>query len=302
VTTVSKRQRRKAPLPLTPYIFVAPYLVFLLAFGVLPAAYALIISFFKTTSASGDVFVGLGNYIRVLNDYRMWPSVVNVATFLVLWLPAMLIGVTLLALLLHARPGRFSSAMRLIYYLPGAVSGAAAVLLWLFMLDPNVSPFAVFLKARGFTTLSDALSGPNLAVAIAIMAFTAGAGSWIVVLYGALTSIPSEVLEAATVDGCTPVQLALNIKLPMVSRNLVFMIILSFAGGFQLLIEPQLVNQITQGSVNSKTWSINQIAYSYAFDLSNFGAAAAISTCLLLVSLMVALWIIYKTDFYRVDS
>ena len=284
-----------------PYAFVLPYLLLLLAFGVFPILYALGLSFFET-GGQANHFAGLANYRKVLGDYRLGQSVLNVMSYIGLWLPAMALGVTGLALLLHARPGRLSSALRLVYYLPGAVSGTAAVLLWLFMLEPQISPFGPLLRVLGFTQGYDVLAARNLPVVFAVMAFFASAGGWIVVLYGALTSIPGEVLEAARIDGCTDMQLATRIKLPMVSKNAVFMLVLSFAAGFQLFVEPALVNKTTLGAVASGDWAINQIAYSYAFTRLDFGGSSALSTLLLLVGLIVALWLVFRTDFYRVDT
>ena len=91
--------------------------------------------------------------------------------------------------------------MRLIYFLPGAVSGSAAVLLWYFMLDPQLSPFGGVLKAMGWQNSNDVFTGSHLAPIFALVAFTTGVGSWVVIMFGALQAIPVDVLEAARMGG-----------------------------------------------------------------------------------------------------
>ena len=123
----------------TGWVFAAPYVLLLVAFGLIPAGYALSESL-HTLAKPGSL--SLGNWELIVNDFRFWPAVQNVGIFMIIWIPIMVVGTMLLALLLHEKVGRLSGAMRLIYFLPGAVTGSAAVLLWYFMLSPQLSPFA----------------------------------------------------------------------------------------------------------------------------------------------------------------
>lgn len=278
------------------YLFAAPYLLLLLAFGVGPTIYAFYISLFNTRTAA---FSGLANYSSVFRDFRFLPAVEHVALYMVVWLPMMVVGVVAVALLLHARPGRFSSTMRLIYYLPSAITGSANVLLWLFILDPSLGPFKWVLQLFGWNYSSDALLPSHLAYIYAVMAFTLGCGSWIVIMFGALQNISVDVLEAATVDGCHAGQLAWHIKIPMMRKYTTYMLIMSLAGGVQLFVEPQLVYSL--GGAGSPWWSVNQLAYYLGFNQSNLGAAAALSVLLLIVSLVAALAVVFGTGFFSTE-
>jgi multiple sugar transport system permease protein len=295
----SDQRRARGHVPWHAYAFVAPYALFLLAFGLGPALYAVWLSVTDTT-APGVRITGLANYSTVWNDFRSSASVMDVLDYMAYCLPTLIILVLFLALMLHAHPGRFSSSMRMIYYLPGAVTGAAGALVWVFMLSPDLSPFSWLLQALGLSTRDQILTN-YLPQAIAIMVLMAAVGGWVVIMYGGLNSISVEMLEAATVDGCNRIQLALFIKLPSLARYIVFIFILSFAGGTQLFVEPQVLWGATQQQV-SPTWSINQLAYSYAFNDDNFGKSAAISVGLLAVGLVAALLVIFKTTFYRIDA
>jgi multiple sugar transport system permease protein len=202
------------------YAFVSGYVLLALAFGVFPTIYALRMSF---TSSEGT-FSGVDNFQRVIDDFRFWPAVQHVAAFVVIWLVGLLIFVTILALLVHQIGTRWlSSGVRFVYYIPGALAGASAVVLWLFVLDPTVSPVSGVLHAFGFDSFVETISPGNLPVIFAVMAFWTGAGGWIVVMYGALNSIPTEVLEAARIDGAGVVRTALHIQLPMLRKWISYM-------------------------------------------------------------------------------
>ena len=124
----------------------------------------------------------------------------------------------------------------------------------------------------------------------ALIAFWTGAGGWILVIHGALTNIPGDVLEAAQLDGASPLQTALRIKLPLIKKWIVYMLIVSFAGGTQLFAEPALISQASRSLVGGfgGSWSPNQLATSLAFESGNFNYAAAISIDLLVIALVCA--------------
>ena len=183
--------------------------------------------------------------------------------------------------------------------MPGALAGAASVLVWLFMLDPTLSPWHFLLRALGYTQIDLVLLPSHLPFIFAIMAFWTGAGGWIVVMYGALNNIPDELLEAARLDGANAFQSAVRIKLPLIKKWVAYMLILSFAGGTQLFVEPQLVGQATAGLV-SNTWSPNQLAYYMAFINDNFNEAAAISVILLVLGLIGAALLVWRTKLFEI--
>ena len=248
----------------------------------------------------GTGSLGFANYQRVLADFRFWPAVTHVSVFLGIWLPVMVVGVLVFALMLHSRVSYFGTAMRLVYFLPGAVTGSAAVLLWYCMLEPSLSPFAPALKAMGFRTGAEMFQDRHLAVMFALMAFTTGVGQWIVIMYGALQNIPHDVLEAAALDGCGPIRTAVLIKLPLISKYVLYMLILSLAGGLQLFVEPQLIHGITH-TAGSPWWSLNQFGYALAFQNGDFGSAAVVSLVLLILAAGAGLLLILRTDFFSTE-
>jgi len=284
------------------HLFVLPYVLFLLIFGVAPGLYALVISFADFRDGTPHLFeAGLRNYVTAFTDFRFLPAFRNVLLFLLVSLPSGVIGVVALALLLHARPGRLATALRTIYFVPGAVAGPTAVILAIFMFDPNVSPFRFLLRPLGYEHVIDVITSGHLPLIFTLMGFFAGAGGWIAIFYGALNNISQEVLEAATIDGCSAWQLALFIKRPLIGSYIVYMLILTFAGNVQLFAEPQLISASGAAPIDAN-WAPNQLGYTFAFGLGNFGASAAISLVMLLIGLIGAVLVIVATDFYRTEA
>ncbi len=279
------------------YLLIAPYVLLLVAVGIYPVGYALRLSL---TSLSGQ-FSGVTNFVKSWQDPEFLPAFEHVGIFLAIWLGAMVVFVVGLSLILHSLDRRISAGFRFMFYLPAALAGSASVMLWMFMLQPGVSPFTFVLHALGFHTLGDSLSSGNLPVVFALIAFWSGAGAWIVVMYGALATIPPGVLEAARLDGAGPWRVAVRIKLPLIKRWVAYMLIGAFAAGTQLFAEPQLVSEATGGILN-QTWSPNQLAYYLSFQLDNFNYSAAIAIDLLAIALISAAVILRRTGLFKVGE
>ncbi|MEU7786228.1 sugar ABC transporter permease [Amycolatopsis sp. NPDC049159] len=279
------------------HLFVAAYVVLLIAFGVVPTVYAV---YFAFTDA-GDEFAGVANFVEAASDFRYLAAVGHVALYLVLWLVSLVVFVVALALLLHRLgAAAVSRALRFLYYIPGALAGAASVMVWLFLLDPAVSPVSALLRAFGFDTFGQVVAPEHLPVLFTLIAFWTGAGGWIVVLYGALNTISPELLEAARIDGAGAWQTAWRIQIPLLRKWIVYMVILAFAGGTQLFVEPQLLSQASVG-VAGRDYSLNQLSYDFAFQNDNVNTAAAISVELLVVGLVVAGVFVARSGFFDAD-
>jgi multiple sugar transport system permease protein len=279
------------------YAFVAPYVVLLLAFGVVPTGYAI---YFSVTDA-GDHFAGLANFTAAAADFRFVPAIAHVALYLVIWLSALVVLVVGLALLLHQVTARTASvSLRFLYYIPGALAGAASAMVWLFMLDPAVSPVGFLLRALGLDTFGQVIAPGHLPVLLALIAFWTGAGGWIVVMYGALNNISPDVLEAARIDGASRWGIARHIQIPLLRKWIVYMVILAFAAGAQLFVEPQLLSQASNG-VAGRDYSLNQLSYDFAFQNNNVGTAAAVSVELLVLGLVVAGVFVARSGFFDAD-
>ena len=135
-----------------------------------------------------------------------------------------------------------------------------------------------------------------------IMGFFSGAGLWIAIHYGALQGISHEVLESATIDGACAWQIARYVKIPLIRPYIFYQFILILAANIQLFVEPQLLAaQWVQANVPQQ-WSPNQLAYTFAFGLGNFGASAVLSLVMLIAGWVAAYVVIRATGFFRFDD
>jgi multiple sugar transport system permease protein len=300
----SRRRQARWRRHLTSYAFVLPYVVTMILFGLGPGLYALLISFADFSTGVPRYFAaGFRNYLAVFKDYRFGFTITNITSFLIISVLMGIALVVMLALLLHMRPGRLSSVLRTIYFMGGAVTGPVLVLVFIIMFNPLLSPFGPILRASGLNSFDDIVTPKALPILFTIIGFFSGAGMWIAIQYGALEGIPVELLEAAKIDGCDAWQQLLYIKLPLIRPYIIYQFILIFAGNVQLFVEPQLMGNQTyvQGNV-PHVWSPNQLAYFFAFEMGNFGAAAALSLLMLLIGLVASYLIIRWTGFFSIEA
>lgn len=279
------------------YVFCSGYVLLLLVFGVLPMVYALYLSFTK----SGQ-FVGLDNYVKAVGDFRFLPAVQHVAAFLVIWVVTLTVLVTLLALIVHAVRVRWlSSTTRFLFFIPGAFAGAASVMLWLFLLNPSVSPVAFVLNWFGYTNFVQAIDLNNLPLIFTVIAFWTGAGAWIIIMYAALHNISNEIMEAARCDGASAIKTAWYIQLPLIRKWIAYMAVISVAVGTQLFAEPKILAQASRNQI-PKHYSLNQLAYVTAFGpQADFNSSAAISMMLLVVAAGLAAFFVFRGGLFDRD-
>lgn len=273
---------------------LAPYLFLLIAFGLVPLIMAIReVPDVSLTNQDG----GWDAFLIVIRDFRFSEAAKHVLGFMAIFVPLMIIIVIAMALMLDVKTTRWSKYLRMAYIVPASISGAVAVLVWWAILEPTLSPIKSILNFFGIKSATQVWQTNNLVYILAVMAFFSLAGNWILIQYGSLQSISSEIIEAARVDGCSAFQLALRIKLPLIRKYVIYMAVLVFAGGLQIFVEPQLLTtSVYQGIANA--WSFDQLSYELAFKSGDFGGASALSLLLLAPSLVGALVVIFKTDMF----
>lgn len=281
------------------WVLMAPYAVLFLVAAAIPIAYALYISLQKPATLVNPQsgFGGLDAFVTAVTDYRFMDTFVNIFTVMIIWLPLMILGIVGLALLVHASPGRFGGAMRFIYFIPGALAGIANFVLWVYLLNPTQSPIAFLWRGAGLDTLKEITTTENLPWILTAMLFFQGVGTWIVVVNGGLNGIPDDIFEAAALDGANAWQMAWRIKLPLIRPWIGYAALMNLAYGFQLFLEPYLLRQISAGSVDAE-WAPTQLGYAFAFTNRNFPAAAAMSIILLVITLAIGIFIVFKSGLF----
>ncbi|MFD7654816.1 carbohydrate ABC transporter permease [Actinosynnema sp. NPDC059797] len=265
-----------------PYAFVAPAVVlFALAF-LLPIGYTVYLSLFRVEvkglglgrGSRSEVFAGLDNYVRAFTDAELGAGVVRVLVYGGILVPTMLGLALVFALLLDEERVRARGFARIAIFLPYAIPGVIATLLWGFLYLPATSPLNQALRGLAAPEV-DFLSPTGIYFALANIAVWGGVGYNMVVLYTALRAIPRDLYEAARVDGCTPLQVALRVKVPMLAPALVLTTLFSVIATLQVFAEPTTLAPLTNSL--SRTWTPLMKVYQDAFARGDVHSAAATS-------------------------
>ena len=268
------------------YLFVAPFFLVFLAMLVVPLFYSGYLSLFREQLIGGTVFTGAGNYDRALHDATFISGVLRMARFLVIQVPIMLGLALLFALALDSGRLRFQRFIRLSIFVPYAVPGVIAALMWGYLYGRNFGPFAQGARALGFPA-PPFLTNEWMLGSIMNIVTWSFVGYNMIILYAALRSIPTELYEAARVDGAGEFRVAWSIKIPAIRPALLLTAIFSVIGTFQLFNEPNLLQTIAP-NVIGRGYTPNLYAYNLAFVAREINYAAAIAFLLGIVIMIVS--------------
>ncbi len=267
----------------TPYLFILPFGVLFLLFFILPIFYAIYQSLFRSMhsglglGAATISFNGIGNYVDVFHDLNFYVGIGRVLLYGIVQVPVMLILALIMALLLDSAVVRWKNFFRVAIFVPYAIPGIIAALLWGFLYNPALSPFNTISQALGGHGVDFFGSGIVL-WSIANIATWAWTGYNMLIIFAALQAIPSEIYESARIDGASGLNIAWNIKVPLVAPALVLTAIFSIIGTLQLFNEPQVLSFVTP-NINS-SYTPNFYAYNVAFTNNNYYYAAALAVVL----------------------
>jgi len=269
-------------------VFVAPHMVVLGLFMLVPTVYAIYTSLFTSRLIGGEHFSGLANYATVLRSGVFWGGVWRVLIFAVIQVPVTLALAYAFAALFEAGLIPGARFFRTLFFLPFAVPAVVAALMWSFLLQPGFGPYAKALDAlgiHGVNFFSGALITPTI-VLVVIWEWT---GYNMTVLFTSLTSVPKEVTEAALMDGASFWRVATRIKLPMVWPSIVMLMFLNGVGALQLFTEPSILATFQPQAV-SFGFTPSLFVYHTAVGSGqyNLGAAAAVILAVLIGLISVA--------------
>lgn len=280
----ARRKAKKVRLPLV--IFLAPFVIFFVAFFVLPICYAVWDSLFALqTSGLGfgapeRVFVFLDNYAKALGTPSFMESIGRVILFAIIEVPLMIGGALVLALLLESGKAWFPRVFRVIYFMPYGVPGVIASLLWGFLYIPTTSPVLQGLSNIGIDLVP--LGPDSVLFAIANIALWGFAGYNMLILIASLQSIPAELYEAARIDGASQWHIIRNIQIPLLRPTIIMVTVFTIIGTLQLFVEPLVLKPLTT-AINSD-FTPNLAAYNQAFSQSDPNLAAAMAVIVAIIA------------------
>ncbi len=267
------------------WAFVAPALVALGLFFFLPVVAALLLSFsdFDIYSLS-DIrnlrFVGLDNYITLLQTALFWKALGNTLYFVILGVPLSIALSLGAALLINSKIARFKGLFRTLYFAPVVTTLVAVAVIWRYLLHTKYGLINWGLSGVGLDPV-DWLGDPNWAMpAIVIFAVWKNFGYNMIILLAGLQTIPEELYEAAKIDGAGRFALFRYVTLPTLAPVMLVVSILTMAGYFQLFAEPYVM---TQGGPVESTVSVLYFMFEQGFKWWNLGFATSVAFVLFLI-------------------
>jgi len=268
------------------YLFMAPFLVVFAAMIIVPLVYAAYLSFFRTQLIGGTAFVGLANFARALTDEKFLTGVLRMAKFFIIQVPIELGIALVLALLLDSGRLHLKKFVRIAVFMPYAVPAVIAALMWGYLYGPMFGPFAQLARFFGRQPINFLSDGTMLYSIMNIVTW-----SWVgynmMIIYSALRTVPTELYEAARIDGASEFRIATSIKIPAVRPALILTVIFSIIGTFQLFNEPNILGKVAP-TVIGTAYTPNIYAYNLAFNGKDFNYAAAIAFILGFVIMIVS--------------
>jgi multiple sugar transport system permease protein len=273
------------------WAFVAPALVLILVFFVVPVVASLLLSLtdfdiYAVASRENLRLVGVENYRRLLHDPLFWVALRNTALFVVVAGP-LSIGLSLVtALLVSNRAVRLRALFRTMFFLPVVTTLVAVAVVWRYIYHPRFGLLNYALGAVGIGPI-DWLGDPRFAMpAIILMAVWKNFGFNMVIFVAGLQSIPERLYEAARVDGAGSGAQFRWVTVPLLAPTFLFVLVITMIGYFQLFAEPYVM---TQGGPSHATLSLVMLMYLQGFRWWTMGYAAALAFVLFAIILVLTL-------------
>ena len=267
------------------WLFVAPAMLAIAVFFVVPVAAALAMSFtdfdiYALADLRNLRFIGLTNYLNLLQTPLFWQALLNTLFFVVVGVP-LSIGASLgAALLLHSKLARFKGFYRTALFAPVVTTLVAVAVVWRYLLHTRYGLVNYALTGLGLPSV-DWLGDPTWAMpAIMLMSVWKNFGYNMVILLAGLQAIPEDLYEAARLDGARRWALLRHITLPSLAPMLLVVSILTMAGHFQLFAEPYVM---TQGGPAQRTVTVLYFMYEEGFKWWSLGSASAVAFVLFLI-------------------
>lgn len=254
-----------------------------------PALYAFNISLRDWSMLSLErPFIGLQNYISLLDDQVFWQAMKNTFTYAILGVPLQIIIGLGVALMLNAIK-RAVPFFRTLYFMPYVTSVVAIAWVWRFMYQPNIGVVNRILMNLGFDQINF-LRDPNGSLfAILAMVVWHGVGFQIVLFLSGLQMIPEMYYEAAKIDGANSCQIFTKITLPLLNPTIVFVVIMSSIRYLQMFAEVQNMSNEGLGGPLNSTITVVLHMYRTAFHRFDMGRASAMTVVLFVIVLIITL-------------
>ncbi|MBD0378538.1 carbohydrate ABC transporter permease [Paenibacillus sedimenti] len=286
------------------YFFIAPYLLLLVVFSLAPTLFTLWISFTKWNYFNDMTWVGLDNYIQVLKGKMFYKSLLNTLRIILLALPACIITALGIAYMLEVQFKKFAKTFKAISFLPYVTTPVAVGVLFGLLFDYQTGFINIFLQKLGLAKEPIYwMANPNYVVLIvALIVFWKNLGYFMLLYFAGLKSVPTEMYEAADIDGANTWHKFRYVALPIIKPITVFIVITSIIWGLQIFDEPSLLvvgtdNNLsiasTLGGPEKSVYTLVSYVYEEGFILFRTGTASAVAYLMTIVIIVLS-WVGFK--------
>ncbi len=270
---------------LTGYLFIAPAFLGLLVFMLIPTVAAFALSFCDWNLANSPVPVGLENYRKVFSDPLFWNAVKTTLQYMIYHIPASLILAFIMALVMKKKM-KGSGIFRAAYILPWIITPVIVGFVWKWLLDPTFGVLNYFCKTVGLD-LSSLVNAEWFPMAsIAIINMWVYCGYHMMIFSAGLGNIPVTLYEAAMIDGANALQKTWKITLPLMRPTIMFSMITSVIGSFQIF---DLIFGMYQGGPGDSTRVYYYYIYNNAFQYFKMGYACTMAVILFIILVVITL-------------
>ena len=274
--------------------YIAPAMIVLIMLLIVPLAYTLYCSLFNLDYLVKGDFVGFGNYLRLLKDTRISHSLwLTFEITIVSTALSVLIGL-LLALWVDKEHGIIAYLIEMFGLIPWVISMMVAALLWRWLFNGDLGLFNMILKALGQSPIYVVENQTSAVIALIFVLTWRLVGYAMIMILAGLKSLDPTLIEAAKVDGATPLQLLWHIKLPLIKTQMLLSTIVLTVSNFTNNTVPKV---LTSGGPNDATNVITLFQYNLGFRYYQFGTSAALSMIIMLITSLIIILYIKVSDY-----
>jgi ABC-type sugar transport system permease subunit len=276
-------------------IFLSPWIIGFLAFTLVPMVATFLFTFTNINLSQQQPlrFVGLDNYANLISDRQTWDSLAVTLRFGALALPVAVILPFVVALLLSRRNLKAAGLFRVLFFLPYVVPFVAGVLIWNEMLNSGGGWVNQFLRAVGVSNPPGWLDDPAWIYAGLVLLGIWGIGGGVIVYLAGLKGVPSELYDAARIDGAGPWGTLRNVTIPMISPVIFYTLVLAVVDLLQYFLVPLVLKQGT-GEPGGSTFFFNLYVYKNFFTYQDMSYGATLAWLLFAITLLITL-VLFRT-------
>ncbi|WP_045516444.1 carbohydrate ABC transporter permease [Neobacillus niacini] len=258
------------------YLFISPFYILFLIFGLFPIFFSLYLSFHKWSGLGKMEFVGLKQFTYLLTDTTFWQSVGNTFAIWFLSTIPMLFGALVIAFLLNTPLLKFKGFYRTAFFVTNVTSIVAVTIIFKSIFGNHFGLLNYVFTMIGLNPVEWLNSGILIKVVIASMVIWRWTGYNAIIYLAGLQSIPNTLYEAAKIDGANLVQMFFHITIPLLRPIILFTVLMTTIGSMQLFTEPQVLLG-NSGGVGGAGVTITMYMYKQAFVDNQYGYASAVS-------------------------